>query len=130
MSDTDTIWRDNAISAAASDNAATGHAAIVYALLHVADTIAAKRCTPVIIQNLNADMTAEDVQRMAEMINKAMAGYEQAGKVPADARYELAEQIEPILALLHHRGLLDTAQNRADVEEALNTVRRALAEDA
>lgn len=33
---------------------------------------------------------------------------------------------ESILSLLHHRGIVDSELNRADVEEALSLVREAL----
>ena len=38
----------------------------------------------------------------------------------------LAAEVEPILSLLHHRGLVDSESNRADVEHALFLVRGAL----
>ncbi|GAB3304176.1 hypothetical protein EK0264_03655 [Epidermidibacterium keratini] len=36
----------------------------------------------------------------------------------------LADQVEPILALLHYRGLVDTETNREDVERAFAQARR------
>lgn len=40
--------------------------------------------------------------------------------------HRLLEQIEPILALLHYRGIVDSENNRRDVEAALDKVRAVL----
>ena len=44
------------------------------------------------------------------------------------ARMDLARDVEPILSLLHYRGIVDSPYNRQDVANALRIVRKAIAD--
>lgn len=47
----------------------------------------------------------------------------------AEGRAALAREVEPILSLLHHRGIVDSEHNREDVAKALRAAREAEGSD-